>query len=148
MKSLATAQWSDDEVAVLVASGPSLTQDDVDYCRGKARILVVNDCYKLASWADALYACDPAWWTLHKGAESFEGQRWTQSEKAAEMWNLNWIAGNHSPGLSLDDELIHFGHNSGYQALNLAVLFGVKKILLLGYDMQRTNGKEHWMFLY
>lgn len=144
MKSFAPAQWSEDEVAVLVASGPSITQEDVDYCREKARVLVVNDCYKLAPWADALYACDPAWWTLHEGAPAFKGQRWTQSKKAAELWNLSWITGDHRSGLSLEPELIHFGHNSGYQALNLAVLFGVKKIILLGYDMKRTNGKEHW----
>lgn len=132
------------QVAVIIASGPSLKQADVDYVHNKARVLVVNDCYKLAPWADALYACDPTWWDVHEGAPDFQGQRWTSNRKASVKWNLNWICGDHRPGLALDGGLIHYGHNSGYQALNLAVLFGAKKIILLGYDMQRTNGKDHW----
>lgn len=42
------------------------------------------------------------------------------------------------------DGLIHTGNNSGYQAINLVYLFGAKIIFLLGYDMQRTDGKSHW----
>jgi len=35
--------------------------------------------------------------------------------------------------------------NSGYQALNLAIHFGARKIILLGYDMQcGPNGQTHW----
>lgn len=44
------------------------------------------------------------------------------------------------PGLSFDPAYIHEGGNSGYQAINLAVHFGAKRILLLGYDM----GGKHW----
>jgi hypothetical protein len=41
--------------------------------------------------------------------------------------------------------LIHFGSNSGYQAINLAVHFGVSRILLLGFDMQvAPDGRKHW----
>ena len=39
---------------------------------------------------------------------------------------------------------LHFGGNSGYQAVNLAYLFGATKIILLGFDMQRTNGEVHY----
>lgn len=34
--------------------------------------------------------------------------------------------------------------NSGYQAINLAYHIGAKEIFLLGYDMQRTGGLNHW----
>lgn len=34
--------------------------------------------------------------------------------------------------------------NSGYQAINLAYHFGVSRIILIGYDMQRTEGRSHW----
>ena len=60
---------------VVVASGPSLTAEDVDYCRERAAVIVVNDNYKLAPWADVLYAADPEWWDLHQGAPSFQGDR-------------------------------------------------------------------------
>ena len=136
-------QW-DGQTAVLIASGPSLTQADVDYCQGKARVLVVNDNYRLAPWADALYACDPTWWVAHKGVPDFAGQKWTQSLPAAQRWGLLHIEGDREPGLSRDPNLIHFGSNSGYQAINLAVHFGARRLLLLGYDMQRTGGRSHW----
>lgn len=40
--------------------------------------------------------------------------------------------------------MIHEGGNSGYQAINLAFHAGVRRIVLLGYDMQRTGGRSHW----
>lgn len=45
------------------------------------------------------------------------------------------------PGFSKTAGLIHQGQNSGYQALNLAVLWGAAKVILLGYDM-RLHGKQ------
>lgn len=49
-------------------------------------------------------------------------------------------------GLSLDPQYLVTGHNSGYQAINLAVLTGVKTIILLGYDgNEPEKGKPtHW----
>ena len=35
------------------------------------------------------------------------------------------------------------GRNSGYQAINLALHFKPKKIILIGYDMQETGGKHN-----
>lgn len=51
------------------------------------------------------------------------------------------------PGVSavgLGKDKIHFGGNSGYQAMNLAYLFGAKKIVMLGFDMKLKNGKQHY----
>lgn len=36
------------------------------------------------------------------------------------------------------------GHNSGYQALNIAYLAAAARILLLGFDMRFTDGRSHW----
>ena len=38
---------------------------------------------------------------------------------------------------------IGWGGNSGFQALNLAVQFGAKRIVLVGYDMRCDQGL-HW----
>ena len=48
------------------------------------------------------------------------------------------------PGLSLDPMRIHQGGNGGYQALNLAVLMGATKVILLGYDMHATAESKHF----
>ncbi len=47
------------------------------------------------------------------------------------------------PGLSEKPNTLHTGSNSGYQAINLAVLAGAKRILLLGYDMRFQGAKSH-----
>jgi hypothetical protein len=40
--------------------------------------------------------------------------------------------------------IIRTGGNSGYQAVNLAWLFGASRIVLLGFDMGATGGRLHW----
>ena len=47
-------------------------------------------------------------------------------------------------GLCTEPNKLYHGHNSGYQAINLAYQFGAKRIILVGYDMQHTDGKTHW----
>lgn len=138
------------ETVVCLATGPSLTQADVDYCRGKARVIAVNDAYTLAPWADALYACDARWWQWHGGVPEFTGAKWSMehsawsnraSRKFAEVQRLR----NAGPaGLSRDPSGLKNGRNSGYQAVNLAFLYGASLIVLLGYDMTRWQGKSHF----
>lgn len=91
-----------------------------------------------------LYACDAHWWDLyvHEIKRDFAGELWTQDQKTAKRYKLNLKEGVSLPGLGRDK--LHFGNNSGYQAINLAYLFGATKIILLGFDMMRTAGKIHF----
>jgi hypothetical protein len=42
-------------------------------------------------------------------------------------------------------DVIHQGGNSGYQAINLAYLWGAQTIILLGLDCSKApDGKDHW----
>lgn len=121
---------------VICASGQSLTQDDVDYCRGKAKVIVINNTYQLAPWAYMLYACDEAWWEKYPEALEFKGRKASIQYRhpKVEFWKQD------APKNGLGKEFIRTGGNSGYQAINLAYLMGAKRIILLGYDMQGT----HW----
>lgn len=57
----------------------------------------------------------------------------------------HWIFGDvYGRGLATRDDRIATGKNSGYQAIGLAHLFGAARVILLGYDFQRTGGKSHW----
>jgi hypothetical protein len=87
-----------------------------------------------------------AWWTAYFAEVSrvFKGEKWTVSAAARDRYDLHWIYGMDRPGLSKDPTFIHTGKNSGYQAMSLAALFGVKRILLLGFDFQRSGGRTHW----
>lgn len=131
--------------AICIASGPSLTQSDIDKCEdAKRSVYVVNDVYKLAPWANYLYAADIDWWNHHRGAQDFLGERWSISNQAADKWGLNHIPGT-SDGLFSAETPIVYGKHSGYQAIGLAAWHGHKDIWLLGYDMGfEPNTKKHF----
>jgi hypothetical protein len=132
---------------VCMASGPSLTQEDADYCRGKADgVIVVNTTYQRAPWADVLIASDVRWWNWHKGAKDFGGLKYATSKHV--RWSGVHVLKNTGPnGLETEPTGLRHGLNTGYRAVNLAYHFGASRILLLGYDMKRDMGPgrlEHW----
>jgi hypothetical protein len=130
---------------VCIASGPSLTQADVDYVRGKCdAVIVVNNCYQLAPWADALYACDYRWWNEHRGVMAFKGLKYSLQRQSGKWKGVKVLQNTGPDGLERKPNGLKTGRNSGYQAMNLAFHLGAKRIVLLGYDMQYTHGKSHW----
>lgn len=138
-----------DAIAIL-ATGPSLNKSDIDYLRGKCRVMAVNDAYRLCSWADYLYAADERWWVAHDYCKDFMGERWTQHQ-GSKVWatvakhnGLSVIPSINSRVVNTGSFEISRGYNSGFQALNLSILFGYKKILLLGFDCRIVDGKRHF----
>lgn len=130
--------------AICIASGPSLTPDDVAYCQGKGVVYAIKENYHLAPWADVLYAGDTDWWDPYGRAE-FAGERWTVSSEASLKYGLNWIGGDSLLTWSNDPAVVATGGHSGFQAINLAVLQGAERVILLGYDLGFENGKDkHW----
>jgi hypothetical protein len=147
---------------VCMASGPSLTKEDADYCRGNADgVIVVNTTYQMAPWADVLIASDLRWWEWHKGALSFKGRKYATSRHVGMLaakrgWRVEILRNLGRDGLALKPNSLMHGMNTGYRAINLAVHFGAARIVLLGYDMQRIEHapdgtqlkskdiKEHW----
>jgi hypothetical protein len=134
------------ERAVILAGGPSLTPDQISrvqeaHSAQAARVIAVNNCYQIAPWADLLYACDGAWWRKYKDARAFQGLKVTQDPSVAGILR---VPSEDEDGLSLDPLRIHQGANGGYQAINLAVLLGVREIILLGFDMRASGTRRHW----
>lgn len=76
-------------------------------------------------------------------AATFDGQKWTRDETAANAFCLNRVDGVGGSGLCKDEGRVNLGGNSGYQAVNLAYHLGARKIILLGFDMHRKHG-GHW----
>ena len=131
----------------IIASGPSLTRSDVEAIKGKGTVIAINDNYKMAPWADILYFCDPKWFRWHKENpefQHFQGEIYTQDETTAKENHFHYIKSAPGEGLSTDPKVIFQGSNSGFQSINLAYHLGANKIILLGYDMQTTDGKAHW----
>lgn len=130
---------------VCIGGGPSLVREDVVAVKGRAIVIAVNDAYKLAPWADVLYACDAKWWNWHQGVPSFPGPKYSLDRYAARWPGVTVLKNTGTQGLELDPKGLRSGRNSGYQAINLAVHLGAKRIVLLGYDMAPTATKKtHW----
>ncbi len=133
--------WPGGTVACL-ATGPSLTQADVDAVRGHVDgVIAISDAIDLAPWADVLYSCDGKWWGWRKGMPSYTGPKYALKDDARKWVSQGVQVLKHTgrTGLDLSPDGLRGGGNSGYQAINLAVHMGAKRVLLLGYDMQGSH---------
>lgn len=122
---------------VCIGSGPSLTQEDCELVRQSGHIAIVtNTTFRIAPWAHALFAFDVKWWDEYHEEVSkvFKGRKFGYSTPcirygAESLFHEAWF---------------HSFSNSGACAVGLAVASGAKKIIMLGFDCQKTDGKVHW----
>lgn len=93
-----------------------------------------------------LYAADERFWDTYKDEifPGFRGECWSVSEGARKKYGTYWIRHCRDSGFNPSPDTINGGGNSGFQSIHLAATFGATRIVLLGFDMQRTGGKEHW----
>lgn len=137
------------ETVVCLASGPSLTTKDVEYVKGKARVITINTTYQIAPWADIHYATDPSWWREHKEAMNriCQGEYWTACPNSAreqgdDVFHIPHI--KTKEGLCKQPENIVHGGNGGFAAMQIAQKAGASRIVMLGYDQSWPDGKTHW----
>lgn len=124
--------------AVCLASGPSLTPDDVETVREWRKgsedrvVIVANTTFRIAQWADAVFAMDRKWWEFHyvEVVEKFDGRRLTTANLGTE-YNVEKLA-------------VQSYRNSGAGCVSVAVSQGARSIALLGYDCMPDDGKTHW----
>lgn len=128
-----------------MASGPSARWAPLKDTRERSKLLVINNSWRLAPWAEILYACDYRWWHQTQDWQQFQGIKLTASEHAANEYGLDLVE-----CLRGDDRIameplatVGWGSNGGFQALNLALQMRPKRILLVGYDMTLEHG-FHW----
>lgn len=129
---------------VCIASGPSLTPADVERVRiwrekagptEERQVFVANTTFRLAPWADAMFAMDRQWWQMYHAEvnEKFQGLRYSSNPIPVNWHVKRLVGGGFKP----------FG-NSGAASIAMAVQFGFKKVIMLGFDCQHTGGKTHW----
>jgi hypothetical protein len=148
--SLPRPRWRE---CIVAASGPSLTPEVAELCqRSGLPIVAVSDAYKLFPDAEILYSCDADWWFVHNGCPGFAGEKWSShgdekennKAEAQQRCGLKLIQGKQADGFSLNPSFIHYGCTSGFQAINLAILFGAKRIVLVGFNMQAVGRRSHF----
>lgn len=131
------------ETVVILATGPSLNEEQVNRVKGKARVLTINNAYQLAPWADIHVACNDDWWDYYwkkdEVLRDMSADKWTRYKHQAKKFGINYIDSVDKTGLSHDPSVVHINKGSGPLAINIATLYGFKKIILLGHDMKFAN---------
>lgn len=95
--------------------------------------MAINETWRLAPWADALYACDQEWWDKRAPTpDEFNGLRIVGDGDRPECLSANVDAKVHR--LILDGDTIGSGGNGGFQAMEIAIRCGSQFIILTGVD--------------
>lgn len=151
---------------VVAATGPSFSEAQghrIEQARaaGAWRVIAISDAWLRLPHADVLYCCDGPWWRVVEQGRPridhirarFAGELWTQHKRTAEALRLNHIHGwsedgktAQGVGLTTRPDSINNGKNSGYQGINMAYIFGAKRIVLVGFDMQKGEGGQQHFF--
>lgn len=137
--------------AVIIATGPSLSQEQLDLISAahmaddsNVKVFTINNTYQVYPNTDVHLSCDGPWWRwywndphLRSLAQKTSCEMYTWYPEFAEEFGINYIFGEEKKrGLSLDPGIVHINHGSGPMILNLAIHFGVSKIVLIGHDMK------------
>jgi hypothetical protein len=139
------------ERCVIIGGGPSIKQFDFGLLNGH-RVIATNNAFRHVR-GDVLFYGDCKW---------YNRDPWRQEVNAwpglrVHSCNANEGAGpvkkikrwNRVAGLCKDPSKIAWGingqyGNTGASAINLAVHFGVKQIILIGYDMRLIDGDSNY----
>jgi hypothetical protein len=144
-------RWSG--FCIVAAPGPSLTEEVAEACKGY-HVVAVNDAWRRLPFAEVLYAGDSSWWEHYRGVPEFKGEKWSaHGDRGFNDKRMCWlkhglklVRGRAEAGFSSDTSTIHYGDNSGFQAINLAALMlgFAGRIALVGFDMRAVEGRRHF----
>ena len=138
--------------AIIFGNGPSVTEDQIKLAeqakrRGLAKLFGCNMAYQFID-IDVLHGCNYQFWDyfypLDERLRNGKFDKWTtRPELEGKYPGVQYIREEWIPGLSTDKSYIAAHHGTGPQLVNLALHYGMKKMLLLGWDM-RHKGKRHF----
>lgn len=113
-------------------------------------VIGVNVAFMLGDWVSVLYFCDPGFFRSYLvDILSFHNIKATCCNHLArhllpQSRNIKRLKRDMRPGLSDKADTICWNDNSGGAAIDFAVHAGVKRILLLGFDMKYVDNRTHW----
>ena len=118
-------------------------------------VIAVNMSYRLGNFVDILFFGDTSYYRRNR----IQILRDFKGLKVTCMNNINYIKDGvkylvrdkdcKQLGISEKPAAVRWGYNSGAAAINLAYHLGVKRIVLLGFDMcLGDNNNQHWHGLY
>jgi len=157
---IAPKMWKG-ETAIVIGGGPSLI--GMDLCLpypgleryfDRNRVIGVNSACYFGPSIDVCFFGDAKWYWHNRDylQKEFSGLMVTVNARVPGREpgvenepNVNVIRRGGSRGVLFDGDAICWNKSSGGAAINLAVLFGAKRIVLLGYDMKRGGGMKNFI---
>lgn len=130
--------------AVIVGTGPSLTPSAIEQVNASPLPKFgCNLAYKVVPDLTALLGCNYEFWDYYwNEVKDLSCEIWSSHPQSVQGEPLRRIRGEWRDGLSVDPEIIHYGHSSGYQIINLALHYGVTEFVLIGYDLRYPKGYD------
>lgn len=116
-------------------------------------VIGVNNAYQIGDWIDIVFFGDCAWYLVHRFAlERWPGLKVTccsrfENKLEKNSGGIKYLRRdtNRRHGISNNSSQVSWNGNSGAAAINLAVHLGVKRIILLGFDMCLDEKQvSHW----
>lgn len=113
------------------------------------KVIGVNDAFLLGTWIDVCWFGDNSWYEnreyVREGLKEFPGLIVTCAPRIFSKPHIKWMTRQHRGGLTDKPGKVFWNLNSGMSAINLALHFGVKRVVLLGFDMDKdTKLYENW----
>lgn len=121
------------QTAVCIATGPSLKAQQVETVRQSGvRTIGINDVGLTHDWIDIWYAADLQFWAHYKPTS--KALRVCAEKDGRGLYDRFLDVNNREKALQYIPGYALHGEHSGFQALQLAISLGAKRVVLLGYD--------------
>lgn len=132
------------ETAYIVGGGASLKGMDWSRLEGRC-VIGCNDAYKLGpKIVKCAYFGDLNWWRIHHwvALRQFKGLKVTCAPEYIREQDIYPL--QRKPRKICKAPSVGWFNSTGASAVNLAIILGAKKVVLLGFDMKLTNGDSNW----
>jgi hypothetical protein len=140
------------ETCCIIGGGPSFDPMLAPILPG--RVIAINSSVKCRPNADVLFWADPQWALAHPREVALHSGKYKITRRrpppcAGDSVKLvGWVEpfpkGKGGVRRLSNSPKYVGGYCSGGNAINIAYLFGVATTLLLGFDMQRVDGKDYY----
>lgn len=132
------------ENIVIMAPGPSLTAEQVDMVHGAGLFTIaVGDAGRVMyPQCSVMYHCEKKYWDHYGGCPYVPGVKVSlESTDWRDVYQCP--ASTQLEGVTKEWPYLVIGNNSGYQAINLALHFNPKTIILIGYDLKKSKSGQY-----
>ena len=113
-------------------------------------VIAVNMAFRLGTWVDLVWFGDSGFYRKNR-KELLEFPKpkigcSARIQNYVEQDNLKWVPKDKRKayGITTRKNHISWNANSGSSAINLAYHLGCRRIILLGFDMNRIGTQQHW----